>query len=129
MPFSPIFKCISVTFTVNKHGQDGLEVVRHCEKMFTYFGLLIGKNCLSEKEQEDLLHLLRGIAYASTHSEYKKHFDSLLKSKIYMAHPRVRRYLQLKWLGCTTVSSDSSFVALLCSYANYLQGRSFITKI
>ena len=43
--------------------------------------LFIGKNCLSEKEQEHLLHLLRTIAYSTTHKGYKMHFDSLLKSE------------------------------------------------
>ena len=72
--------------------------------MYVYCCSLTGKNSLSEDEGEQLLHLLREVAFASTQQQYQAALDALLASNAFKDHPRVQRYLTTKWLGCTTVS-------------------------
>ena len=57
--FFPTLKCIFVIFIVSKHGQDGSEVVNHsdlfCSEQFFFCSVSsIGKDSLSDKEQEDV---------------------------------------------------------------------------
>ena len=75
-----------------------------CMYICILFYLLPGKNSLSGNEGEQLLHLLREVAFASTQQHYQVALDALLSSNAFKDHPRVQRYLTTKWLGCTTVS-------------------------
>lgn len=66
--------------------------------------LIVGKNTLNEKERNDLLCLLRELAFADDKNVYQKRLNLLYKSQIYKQNDHVRKYLEQNWLGCTQVS-------------------------
>lgn len=70
--------------------------------------ICVGKNNLSKDDQRTLLALLRQMAYADTKNLYQEKLDGLLESAVYKNHSNVQRYLQRKWLICTTVCDNNA---------------------
>ena len=59
---------------------------------------------MAKEEQEQLLHLLREVAFSSDQTQYEKSLLNVKNSTVYKNHEKVRRYLQNKWFGCIEVS-------------------------
>ena len=60
---------------------------------------------MPQSGQQNLLHLLRQVAFADNAETYQAKLDALVSSDVYGNYdPQVQKYLKTKWLQCTTVS-------------------------
>ncbi|CAM4654453.1 unnamed protein product [Leuciscus chuanchicus] len=58
-----------------------------------------GKNCLADREQGELLHLLRSIAWARTEESCLVAIENLRESRIYQDSEKVRTYVEQWWIS------------------------------
>ncbi|XP_077104634.1 uncharacterized protein LOC143757405 isoform X1 [Siphateles boraxobius] len=58
-----------------------------------------GKNSLADREQGELLHLLRSIAWARTEESCLVAIENLRKGRIYQDSEKVRTYVEQWWIS------------------------------
>lgn len=74
--------------------------------------MISGKNSLAASEQEELLNLLRSIAWARTEESCSVAIVNLRESSVYQGSEKVRTYVEQRWIAIKEVTLSSASINL-----------------
>ena len=66
--------------------------------------VIVGKNKLADREQKELLRLLRSIAWARTEESCLVAIGTLRESSLYKDNEKVRTYVEQRWIAIKEVT-------------------------